>query len=190
MKLIIIFIFISQFSFSQNEKCDLISNGEGNALGLKFKSKIPCSLIEKVPQRPHVVKSYTSETYKNGKRVSFIVGVKDLEAFPSKSEIQDFLTEQSLKAMRPKSSKYISSRKLIIDGEQTGELKISESREAIDGKISYYALQYFIIYKDKLITLTFQVFGKTENDAKLFFNQEQNTFKSILGNFVIVSKYK
>jgi hypothetical protein len=190
IKFIIIFVFISHFVFGQNEKCDLISNGEGNALGLKFKSRIPCSLIEKVPQRPNVVKSYTTETFDNGKRVSLVIGVKNIEIVPNKNEIQDFLSIEGLKKMCSKTTKYISSRNLIIDGEQSGELKISDTRESIDGKVSFYGLQYFILYNDKLITITFQVFGKSEKEAKLFFDQEQNSIKFVIGNFVILSKYK
>lgn len=169
-------------------RCDFKTDGTGKSLGLKIKLSVPCAWNQADGDRPHVVKKFSYNAAGNS-AISTLT-VNKMPAIPSKAEIDELFTQQGLKELCADYGTFISGRKLKIDGQDCGEITFKMTREATVGTLYLYSLQYFIIYKDKMIVLGYSVGSSTDDKAKGIFEDYKTLFKGLAGNTVLLSKWE
>jgi hypothetical protein len=171
--------------YTSKYSCD----GTGKGKGLKFSIKYPQSWISEEGNRPHIVRKFSNENLS----VSAMLILNDLGYIPPKSEIDDYLSEESAKEMIPEGGYYIKSNQTIIDGAQTLVLDFSTRREKLGTIIKTRMRMYSIIYKSYLLQVQFsvsQVPYEPPVDLEKGFNEYEMLFNAMINSLIIVSKYE
>ena len=172
-----------------NNRCEFKTGGTGKSAGLKIKLSYPCAWTQADGDRPHVVKKFS---YNIGEEKSVIqsLAINKMPEEPSKKEIAEMLTQEGLKELASKIGTFVSGRKLKIDGIDCGEVVIKAKRESPVATINLYFMQYYIVYKDKIISLAFAAVALTESEAKTLFTTYKTLFQGLATNTVILSKWE
>lgn len=194
-QIIIALLFLSNSTFSQDSastfwknRCDFKTDGTGKSLGLKIKLSVPCTWKKADGERPRVVKKFS---YNSGFNSAILtLTINKMPSVPSKAEIDELFSQQGLKELCEDYLIFISGRRLKIDGQDCGELIFKAKREATVGAIYIYSLEYYIIYKDKIILLAYSVGSSTDDKAKIMFEEYKTLFKGLAGNTVLLSKWE
>lgn len=194
--LIILFLFISLSSSAQEEKnnfwknrCEIFTDGNGKSLGLKIKMYYPCAWIQEDGERPHIVKKFSYDLGL-GKSLAQTIAIKQMETEPSKRELDELFSQAGLKKLVSSNATFISGRKVKIDGLDCGEIIQKINRESPVANVSSYLIYYYIIFKNKIITLAFATGASTEKDAKNLFNTYKLLFQDLATNTIILTKWE
>jgi len=190
-----LFLHISFSSYSQDtpatfwqNRCDFKTNGTGKSLGLKIKLSVPCAWKQADGERPHVIKKFS---YNSGTNTAVsALQINKMPTIPSKAEIDEMFTQEGLKELGESLGTFISGRKLKIDGLDCGEVAFKMTREHPVGTVYLYSLQYYFIYKDKMIILGYSAGSMTDEKAKTMFENYKILFRGLAGSTVFVSKWE
>jgi hypothetical protein len=172
-----------------NKRCEFNTDGTGKSAGLKIKLSYPCAWTQADGDRPHVVKKF-SYNIGEGKSIIQSLTITKMPGEPSKKEIAEMFTQEGLKELASGTGTFVSGRKLKIDGIDCGEVIIKVKRESPVATVNMYFLQYYLIYKDKIINLTFVAGALTESEAKTLFTSYKTLFQGLATNTVIISKWE
>lgn len=169
--------------------CDFKTDGTSKSIGIKIKFSYPCSWKQEEGDRPHIVKKFT---YNLGKGKSLIqtLTIKKMIGEPSKNEIAEMYTQKGLKEIASKVGTFVSGRKLKLDGIDCGEIVIKMKRESPIATFYIYIIQYFLVYKDKVINLSFASGAISENLARTTFATYKILFQALASNTVILSQWE
>lgn len=189
-------MFFTQTVFAQetaatfwNNRCEYKTDGTGKSLGLKIKLSFPCKWTQAEGDRPHVVQKF-SYGFQEGKSIIQGFTITKMPAELSKKEIADMFTQSGLKELASATGTFVSGRKLKIDGIDCGEVIIKLKRESPIATIYLHFIQYYIVFKDKLINLSFAVGSKNEIETKKLFDDYKTLFQGLATNTVILSKWE
>jgi hypothetical protein len=98
-------------------------------------------------------------------------------------------SEVGLKELSGDNGTFLSGRKLEIDGVDAGEVVLKVKKETPVATVNIYLIQYYLVYKDKMINLSFAAGALTEIQAReLFYNYKQ-LFQGLTTNTVLLSKW-
>ena len=175
-------------SFWKN-RCIYNTDGSGKSMGLKIQFSVPCDWEQQEGDRPHIVKKF-STSFADGSMVSQNLLVNKMTRKLTKVETNEMFTPEGLKELGESIGTYISGRKLIIDGLDCGEVTYKMKREAPIGTLYIYGIQYFFIFKDKMIILTFSSGASSYETAKSIFDNYKLLFKGIAGTMVLITKWE
>lgn len=170
-------------------RCEFKTDGSGKSAGLKIKLSYPCSWTQADGDRPHVVKKF-SYNIGGGKSVIQSLTINKMPAEPSKKEIDEMFTQEGLKEIASGTGTFVTGRKLKIDGLDCGEVVIKVERESPVATVNIYFIQYYMVYKDKMINLAFAAGALTESEAKTLFTSYKTLFQGLATNTVILSKWE
>ncbi len=170
-------------------RCEFKTDGTGKSAGLKINLSYPCSWTQADGDRPHVVKKF-SYNIGEGKSVIQSLTINKMPAEPSKKEIDEMFTQEGLKEIASGTGTFVSGRKLKIDGLDCGEVVIKVKRESPVATVNIYFIQYYMVYKDKMINLAFAAGALTESEAKTLFTSYKTLFQGLATNTVILSKWE
>ena len=194
--LFILFVIFTPPVYSQetaatfwNNRCEYKTDGTGKSLGLKIKLSVPCKWRQAEGDRPHVVQKF-SYGFEEGKSIMQGLTITKMPAEPSKKEIAEMFTQSGLKELASGTGTFVSGRKLKIDGIDCGEVIIKLQRESPVATISIYFIQYYIVFKDKIINLSFAAGSKSESETKKLFDSYKTLFQGLATNTVILSKWE
>jgi hypothetical protein len=198
MKFFYYFIFYLIFSCSllaQNNPSNFLKNrcyfetdGKGKSLGLKIKLAYPCIWSQADGDRPHVVKKF-HYSFGDGSSIVQTLIITKMPATPSKKEIAELFTQRGLKEMVNDNGTFISGRKIQIDGIDCGEAIVAMQKETPVSNIYIKFIQYYLIYNDIMINISFATGGNTEIIAKDLFEKYKLTFQTLATYTVILSKW-
>lgn len=195
-KLFILTLLFTQTVFAQetpttfwDNRCEYKTDGTGKSLGLKIKLTFPCKWTQAEGDRPHVVQKF-SYGLEEGKSIIQGFTITKMATEPSKKEIADMFTQSGLKELASATGTFVSGRKLKIDGIDCGEVIIKLKRETPAATICIRFIQYYIVFKDKLINLSFAVGSKDEIETKNLFDNYKTLFQGLATNTVILSKWE
>lgn len=190
-----ILLFISKLVFSQESsssfwqnRCDFSTSGGGKALGVKIKLSVPCAWQAADGDRPHVVKKFINSS--DGNTIAQTIAIYKREAPFSKAEIDKLFSQQGLKELSQDLGKFVAGRRIKIDGLESGEITFKTTRETAVGTLHSYSLQYYILFKDKIIILLYGVVSKNEKKAKELFDGYQDLFRGLAGSTVVLSQWE
>jgi hypothetical protein len=194
--LLVTLLLFSQASFAQetpstfwNNRCEFKTDGTGKSAGLKIKLSYPCTWTQADGDRPHVVKKF-SYNLGSGKSVIQSLTINKMPAEPSKQELAELFTQAGLKELASATGTFVSGRKLKIDGVDCGEVVVKVKKESPVATINIYFIQYYLVYKDKMINLSFAAGALTETEAKELFNSYKTLFQGLATNTVLLSKWE
>jgi len=194
--LLIGFLLFTQTVFAQetpatfwNNRCDFKTDGTGKSLGLKIKFSIPCAWKQADGERPHVVKKF-SYGFADGSSVMQTFTITKMPQTPSKAEVDEMFTQKGLKELGESLGTYISGRKLKVDGLDCGEITVKMTRENPVGTLYIYSLQYYFVYKDKMIVFGFSAGSTSDETSKSLFENYKTLFRGIAGTTVFLSKWE
>lgn len=170
------FAQINPSSFLQNT-CDFKSENHKYSLGVKLKLSIPCLWKEfPVDENEEQIKF----NYASGKNsISEILSIHKLPESPTPKDLNDFYSQKSLTELGQSAGTFISARKTQIDGIACGEVMLKSITQFPLMKIYVYSLQYYFLYKDKMIILAFTTGSPTDNTSKQLFKFYENMFKRL-----------
>jgi len=171
------------------DKCSFETDGTGKSLGLKIKIAYPCIWTQANGDRPHVVKKF-SYGFGDGSSIIQSLTISKMPATPSKKEIAELFTQEGLREMVKDLGTFISGRKVKIDGNDCGEAIVKVKRETPAATVYFYFIQYYLIYKDKMINIAFATGGKTETEAKKLYDKYKLLLQTLATNTVILSKWE
>ena len=135
------------------------SYGLAKAQGLNLNIKYPASWKSVEGERPYIVQKFVPES---GYVMAMLL-VNKLDGVPNQSEINDFYTQDGLKAMMPAESKLIAYNSSIkIERQPAGKIDYTTVAQRMNRHFYSCVRSYFIIYKDYLITLQFMVMNKID----------------------------
>jgi hypothetical protein len=190
------FLFFTQSVFSQetpatfwDNRCDFKTDGSGKSMGLKIKISFPCLWKHVEGEHPHVVRRFSYGL----KEAISLVQTLTIDRFPkeqSQVEKEYFFSEKGFKELAGKTGTYISGRKITIDGLDCSEITTKIKREHPLGTFYGYLLQYYIIYKDKLILIAFAINSKSDESSKSAFELYRPLFQGIAGTTIVLSKWE
>lgn len=194
-RILIGLLFLSNSIFGQDSasvfwrnRCDFKTDGSGKSLGLKIKLSVPCAWTQADGERPHVVKKFT---YVAGKSSAIsTLTIKKMPDVPSKAEIDELFSQKGLKDFCDDNSTFISGRKIKIDGQDCGELTFKMTKEATIGTLYFYSIEYFLVYKDKIIVLGYLVGSTSDDKASKMFEDYKTLFRGLAGSTVLISKWE
>ncbi len=172
-----------------NDKCSYETDGTGKSMGLKIKLAYPCSWTQANGDRPHVVQKF-SYSFGDGSSLIQSLTINKMPATPSKKEIAELFTQAGLKEMVEDLGTFVSGRKVKIDGMDCGEAVVKVKRESPAVTIYIYFIQYYLIYKDKMINISFAAGGKTETEAKDLYGKYKLLLQTLATNTVVISKWE
>jgi hypothetical protein len=172
-----------------NNRCEYNTDGTGKSLGLKIKISVPCAWKQKDGDRPHIVQNF-NYSFSEGSSLTQTLLVRNMPRKLSKAETNEMFSHNGLKEIGESIGTYISSRKLRIDGLDCGEIIYKMERENPIGHLFIYGIQYYIIYKDKMIILSFASGSLNYETSKSIFETHQTLFKGIAGTMVFISKWE
>jgi hypothetical protein len=138
--------------------------------------------------RPHVVKKFSYSSGTNS-AISALT-INKMPAVPSNSEVDEMLSQNGLKELCKDFGTFISGRKPKIDGQDCGEITFKMTREATVGTFYMYSLYYYLIYKDKIIVLSYTTGSTTDDKAKQMFEDYKTLFRGLAGNTGLFSKWE
>ena len=113
-----------------------------------------------------------------------------MPAIPSKKEIAELFTQAGLKEIVEDLGTFVSGRKVKIDGMDCGEAIVKVKRESPAVTVYIYFIQYYLIYKDKMINISFAAGGKTETEAKDLYDKYKLLLQTLATNTVLISKWE
>lgn len=150
---------VKEFQSGQIHK--FTTNGTGKAQGLKIHFKYPKSWASVEGDRPHILRKFIqSDNYALG-----VIFVRKAEQDFLKSEISEIFSTDGLKSAMPLGAKYISSNpNLKFDNLRCGSIEYSIVQERIDKKIYMHCLQYLVVFKNYIVTVTFSVSDTNGSD--------------------------
>lgn len=181
--------YVSASSFWENQ-CSYKTDGLGKSLGLKIKLSIPCTWTQTEGDRPHVVTKF-SYTFKDGSSIGQNLTINKLPSTLTKKDIDEFYSSGGFKELAKElGGEYISGRKVKIDNFDCGEIVIKKGEESPVLSFYLYMTQYYLIYNNKLITLTFSAGGKTEAIAKELYEKYKVLMQGLASKTVILSKWE
>jgi hypothetical protein len=190
------FLIFCNITFGQNspsdflnDKCSYETDGTGKSMGLKIKLVHPCSWTQANGDRPHVVQKF-SYSFGDGSSLNQSLTISKMPATPSKKEIAELFTQEGLKEMVKELGTFVSARKVKIDGMDCGEVTVKVKRESPAVTIYMYFIQYYLIYKDKMINVSFAAGGKTETEAKNLYTKYKLLLQTLATNTVLISKWE
>mgnify|MGYP003488129010 FL=1 len=190
-----LFFLISSISYSQERLsdswqniCDFKTDGSGKSLGLKIKLSIPCIWKQQDGDRPHVIKRFFHSSDSN--LLASILTIRQMPNKPSKEDVREMFTQSGLKELCKGLGEFISGRKVIIDGLDSGEIAFKVTREHPVGTLSFYTLQYYFVYEDKMIVLSYSVNSETDKRAKEAFEKFKTLFRGLAGKVVFISQWE
>lgn len=196
MKYLLIFILLFSYkAYSQvtpsimwQNRCEFNTDGTGKSLSLKIKLSVPCLWELQDGERPHIVKKFS---YGFGENIIMsALSIKKMPVKPSKKEIEETFSKEGLKELSKDLGKFISGRKLMVDGIVCGEVEYKMKREAPVATLYIQSIQYFFIYEDKIIILNYSVGSKSSEDATSLYNKYKQLFKGLAGSTVFISKWE
>lgn len=167
--------------------CEYKSDGSGKSLGLKIKFIYPCLWTELDGNRPHILRKF-NYTFDDGSSIIQTITIKNINN--KFNENEKMFTNSVMKEIARKMGEYISSRSVIIDGIEAGEVSFKTQQQAPVAYIYMYSLMYMFIYDNKLISVTFNTGSLIDSKAKVLFDEYQTLFKLLATKTIIFSKYK
>lgn len=195
MRYFIIFLFATKGIFAQEtpstfwaNRCDFKTDGTGKSMGLKIKLSVPCIWTQADGDRPHIVKKFSYNS--NGNSAVLTLTINKMPGIPTKAEINEMFTQKGLKELCEDYAMFISGRKLKVDGLDCGEVAFKMTRDHPVATIYLYSLQYYFVYKDKLIVIGYAVGSSTDEKAKTLFESYKTLFRGLAGNTVFLSKWE
>jgi hypothetical protein len=192
----IIFLTINTFSqsnsylkeFLDGNTSKFICDGTGKCLGLKFSIKYPHSWTGKEGNRPHIIQKFREWA----SPVMAMIIVDEYDHILSTSEVNQVLSQESIKLMVSDIGQYISSNSSVkLDGIPAASMEYTAVGENDGVKAEMHFLSYMIVYKKWQVFLQFSV-----SDVNLTctlsekFEQNRALFKMIANSFVIISQWE
>jgi hypothetical protein len=171
-----------------NDQCSFETDGTGKAVGLKIKISYPCVWTMADGDRPHVVKKF-SYNLGNGKTLIQSLTINKMPGESSRMEIAEMFSNKGLKELIGSAGTFISGRKVKIDGVDCGEIVMKAKRESPVATLNIFFLQYYIVYKDKIINLAFAAAALTESEAEALFMRYKKLFQALATNTIILSQW-
>lgn len=194
--LLILFAVFTQTVYSQetpitfwNKRCNYITDGNGKSLGLKIKVSFPCKWTQANGEHPHVVKKFIY-SFEDGKSIMQGLTITKMPAEPSKQEINEMFSQRGLRDFAVGTGTFVSGRRLKIDGLDCGEVIMKLRRESPLATIYLYFIHYYIIFKDKLIVLSFTSGSKSESTTNNLYSTYKSLYQAIATNTIILSKWE
>ena len=201
---LIFIIFFTISAFTQDEDLVLWKSGKtfvfnttehSKSKGLNLSIKFPENWIAHEGAHPNVLKNF----YRNDKAdVECIIIIKKLPKTPTAKDIIGMKSISQIKAIVPKSGKYLNSNSLLkIDGEPAffvefyNERKVGNNLAGVDMKM--YSSLYSIIYKDYLIQIGFSVSNSPQDlndNLEAKYKSYNLIFKQIINSTIILSKWQ
>lgn len=158
--------------------------------GLDMKVSYPCHWQMKDGDRPHVVKKF-SRLSDGQTLVNCMVIITKLPKEPTVEEVNGLFTEESLKSFLDEGKdKYISGRKVSIDGQTAAEIIFETSRVTPVANIEMKALEYIIFYKNYYVRLQYMTGSQEAAEAKKLFDENKQLFALLAMKTILVSKWK
>jgi hypothetical protein len=177
----------------QGYKRTFRTKGHPKAKDIDFQIEYPRSWGSKEGKRPNVIRLFTSE---NGRGMETILLMVREIPMPqgykfTDQELNEFFSPTELEEMIPKGASFISARSLILDGQKGGAIRFDQTMLRLDKKISFRAIFFITIYKNKIIFI--QCLVGTHNakqaDLEKRFKRMEPLFEFVANSFVIQSKY-
>ena len=158
--------------------------------GLDMKVSYPCLWQMKDGDRPHVVKKF-SKLSDGQTLVNCMVIITKLPKEPTTKDVDGLFTEESLKSFLDEGKdKYISGKKVSIDGQTAGEIIFETSRVTPIANIDMKALEYIIFYKNYLVRLQYMTGSQYAAETKKLFDENKQLFALLAIKTIFVSKWK
>ncbi len=194
--LFLLFVIVStSFCFSQespsalmNNLCKFETDGTGKSLGLKIKFVFPCLWEGMDGNRPHILKKFNYSI--DGNSIRQIITIRDIQGSMSQRDIALMLSSEGMRNSIEGLGTYLNSRKITIDGIETGEITYKAEQESAIGRFYMYCLYYIFIYDGKLISMTFFANSTTDLKAEELFNKYKLLFYLLAGKTIVISQWE
>ena len=174
--------------FWQN-RCEFKTDGSGKSEGLKIKFYYPCAWKSADTDRALIIKKFTYNIGK-GKSLTQNVSIGSMPAPLSKVETKQMFTQEGLREIAGNNGTFISERKVKIDGIDCGEIIFKMKRESPIATAYMYFIQYYIVYEDKIVNLSYGTGALTEAEAKDLYTKYKSLFQALATNTMILSKWE
>ena len=139
--------------------------------------------------RPHVVQKFFY-SFGDGSSLNESLTISKIAESFTKKEKALLFTEDGLREMVKDLGTFVSARKVKIDGMDCGEVTVRIKRESPAVTIYMYLIQYYLIYKDKMINISFGTGGMEESQVKNLFNKYKLLFQTFATNTVLITKWE
>jgi len=190
-----LFLFISKVLFAQEtpttfwqNQCDFKTDGTGKSMGLKIKLSVPCAWTQADGERPHVVKKVTYSL--NDATIVQTLLVTKLPDAPSKTELDNQLTQAGLKTLSKDLGTFISGKRVKVDAVDGGEVVVKATRDAPIGTFYSYLIFYDFFYKEKIITIIYAIGATSDEKAKSLFDSYKTLFRSLCTNTIFLNQWE
>lgn len=194
--LFLLFVIVStSFCFSQespsalmNNLCKFETDGSGKSLGLKIKFVYPCSWKGIEGNRPHILRKFNYSI--DGNTVIQTISIRQIQDNIRQSDISKMLSVDGMKNSVEGLGTYLNSRKIKIDGIETGEVTFKVEQESAIGKMYMYSLMYMLVFDGKLISFTFSASSIDDLKAKQLFDKYEMLFYLLAGKTIVISQWE
>lgn len=181
--------------YIRNFKQKISSKETPKAKGLNFDIEYPMSWSFQEGKRPNVL-WLTKSQYGNIVSTSTVhlvskmaeIDESDLLAISSEEVANNIFTLESLQSQTlSHSPSNIDYKRITIDGCHAARIEYDGHNVGVVGTIDFFQRSYFILYKNYLLTINFQIV----QDKMLFEKNEYNFFFDlIMSSLVVMSKYE
>jgi hypothetical protein len=169
-------------------KCNYKIYGKDETKEIKLGLTLPCAWDSLGEERPYLLCSY-SYRVKDSNFLSAAAMTFKIDPAPSRNELDT--ADLSFFFKQPSWGKFISSRKVIVDGLNSVEAQTFTIIELPLGKTYQKMLSYLLIYKNIGIVVTFKVMSYVdEPTCQSLFSEYLALFRSLAANIVLYNHWE
>jgi hypothetical protein len=157
--------------------CDYKTANTQYSEGVKMKLSIPC-LWKKVISNSSEEQTKFGYSY-DDVTLSEILNIKTLPDRPTKADLDNFYSQKTLTQLGQGLGTLISVKKVQIDKESSGEIVFKTKTIINSTSIYTYSIQYFFLYKNKMIIIGYSAGSPSDQNSKKAFSTYKILFQDL-----------